>query len=156
MQLLQDSLNQFKTNNQQSGSPISGVAIWLFIPQTSINWDGVAGQDWGSNWVTVNAAEGTSMYVTITKVIYFLHWQIKAGYFIGLLQEHLLSILQMWQMMSVICCLEWFYNIDYLIPDRLWLAEHTFRAKIQEIQTSGPLLSLEPINLSWWSIAINS
>ncbi|KAF8798568.1 hypothetical protein BYT27DRAFT_7203111 [Phlegmacium glaucopus] len=62
-QLIRASIKQLETNNRQSGSPFTGIAIRFGVPTTSINWDGFAGQDWGLNMIIVdNAIDGSSMW----------------------------------------------------------------------------------------------
>ncbi|KAF8157262.1 hypothetical protein B0H34DRAFT_675568 [Crassisporium funariophilum] len=55
--MLQSAANQLAANTDKSS-----VAVRLFVPQFPINWDGVLGQDWGTSLLTINAAEGQSVW----------------------------------------------------------------------------------------------
>ncbi|KAF8812206.1 hypothetical protein BYT27DRAFT_7207645 [Phlegmacium glaucopus] len=64
VQLLQACVSQIETNNILSGSPFKTMATSSLAPITSVNWDGVAGQDWGLNTINVTATEGMSTWLS--------------------------------------------------------------------------------------------
>ncbi|KAF8148292.1 hypothetical protein B0H34DRAFT_737740 [Crassisporium funariophilum] len=61
LEIMSKAVADLRSQSSAAGTRFSGVAVRFGVPQIPV-WDGIIGQDWGTSIMTVNAAEGQSLW----------------------------------------------------------------------------------------------